>query len=137
MLLMHDVRKKTIWQMVGEWLRRIDIPMLLGLLTLMGGSLLILRSAGSAEEGILMRQTLRFAAAIGVLLAIVAVPPRYIRRLTAPAYWLTIVLLILVLLLGSKAGGAQRWEVGFVQPPRIGAGSFAPIDVPSIPFAMV
>ena len=74
MLLMHDVRKKTIWQMVGEWLRRIDIPMLLGLLTLMGGSLLILRSAGSSDEGILMRQTLRFAAAFGVLLAIVAVP---------------------------------------------------------------
>jgi len=70
MLLMHDVRKKTIWQMVGEWLRRIDIPMLLGLLTLMGGSLLILRSAGSSDEGILMRQTLRFAAAFGVLLAL-------------------------------------------------------------------
>jgi len=70
MLLMHDVRKKTIWQMVGEWLRSIDIPMLLGLLTLMGGSLLILRSAGSSDEGILMRQTLRFAAAFGVLLAI-------------------------------------------------------------------
>jgi len=30
MLLMHDVRKKTVWQRVGEWLRRIDIPMLLG-----------------------------------------------------------------------------------------------------------
>ena len=27
MLLMHDVRKKTVWQRVGEWLRRIDIPM--------------------------------------------------------------------------------------------------------------
>ena len=122
MLLMHDVRKKTIWQMVGEWLRRIDIPMLLGLLTLMGGSLLILRSAGSSDEGILMRQTLRFAAAFGVLLAIVAIPPRYIRRLTAPAYWLTLILLVLVLLLGSKAGGAQRWlNIGIarIQPSEL------------------
>ena len=128
MLLMHEVRKKTIWQMVGEWLRRIDIPMLLGLLTLMGGSLLILRSAGSSDEGILMRQTLRFAAAFGVLLAIVAVPPRYIRRLTAPAYWLTLILLVLVLLLGSKAGGAQRWlNIGIA---RIQPSELAKLTIP-------
>ncbi len=128
MLLMHDVRKKTIWQMVGEWLRRIDIPMLLGLLTLMGGSLLILRSAGSSDEGILMRQTLRFAAAFGVLLAIVAVPPRYIRRLTAPAYWLSLILLVLVLLLGSKAGGAQRWlNIGIA---RIQPSELAKLTIP-------
>ena len=128
MLLMHDVRKKTIWQMVGEWLRRIDIPMLLGLLTLMGGSLLILRSAGSSDEGILMRQTLRFAAAFGVLLAIVAIPPRYIRRLTAPAYWLTLILLVLVLLLGSKAGGAQRWlNIGIA---RIQPSELAKLTIP-------
>ena len=128
MLLMHDVRKKTVWQMVGEWLRRIDIPMLLGLLTLMGGSLLILRSAGSSDEGILMRQTLRFAAAFGVLLAIVAIPPRYIRRLTAPAYWLTLILLVLVLLLGSKAGGAQRWlNIGIA---RIQPSELAKLTIP-------
>ena len=128
MLLMHDVRKKTVWQMVGEWLRRIDIPMLFGLLVLMGGSLLILRSAGSSDEGILMRQTLRFAAAIGVLLAIVAVPPRYIRRLTAPAYWLTLILLVLVLLLGSKAGGAQRWlNIGIA---RIQPSELAKLTIP-------
>ena len=68
-MLMHDVRKKNVRQLVGEWLRRIDIPMLFGLLVLMAASLLILRSAGSGDEDILMRQTLRFAAAIGVLLA--------------------------------------------------------------------
>ena len=121
-MLMHDVRKKTVWQLVGEWLRRIDIPMLFGLLVLMGGSLLILRSAGSSDEGILMRQTLRFAAAIGILLAIVAVPPRYIRRLTAPAYWLTLVLLLLVLIIGSRSNGAQRWlNIGIarVQPSEL------------------
>ncbi|WP_366144778.1 rod shape-determining protein RodA [uncultured Cardiobacterium sp.] len=125
---MHDVRKKTVWQLVGEWLRRIDIPMLFGLLVLMGGSLLILRSAGSSDEGILMRQTLRFAAAIGILLAIVAVPPRYIRRLTAPAYWLTLVLLLLVLIIGSRSNGAQRWlNIGIA---RIQPSELAKLTIP-------
>lgn len=128
MMLMHDVRKKTVWQLVGEWLRRIDIPMLFGLLVLMGGSLLILRSAGSSDEGILMRQTLRFAAAIGILLAIVAVPPRYIRRLTAPAYWLTLVLLLLVLIIGSRSNGAQRWlNIGIA---RIQPSELAKLTIP-------
>nr|WP_298644570.1 rod shape-determining protein RodA [uncultured Cardiobacterium sp.] len=127
-MLMHDVRKKTVWQLVGEWLRRIDIPMLFGLLVLMGGSLLILRSAGSSDEGILMRQTLRFAAAIGILLAIVAVPPRYIRRLTAPAYWLTLVLLLLVLIIGSRSNGAQRWlNIGIA---RIQPSELAKLTIP-------
>ena len=46
-MLMHDVRKKNVRQLVGEWLRRIDIPMLFGLLVLMAASLLILRSAAN------------------------------------------------------------------------------------------
>ena len=128
MLLMHDVRKKSVRQLVGEWLRRIDIPMLFGLLVLMAASLLILRSAGSGDEDILMRQTLRFAAAIGVLLAIVAVPPRYIRRLTAPAYWLTLVLLLLVLIIGTRSNGAQRWlNFGIV---RIQPSELAKLTIP-------
>lgn len=127
-MLMHDVRKKSVRQLVGEWLRRIDIPMLFGLLALMAASLLILRSAGSGDEDILMRQTLRFAAAIGVLLAIVAVPPRYIRRLTAPAYWLTLVLLLLVLIIGTRSNGAQRWlNFGIV---RIQPSELAKLTIP-------
>ena len=127
-MLMHDVRKKSVRQLVGEWLRRIDIPMLFGLLVLMAASLLILRSAGSGDEDILMRQTLRFAAAIGVLLAIVAVPPRYIRRLTAPAYWLTLVLLLLVLIIGTRSNGAQRWlNFGIV---RIQPSELAKLTIP-------
>ena len=127
-MLMHDVRKKSVRQLVGEWLRRIDIPMLFGLLVLMAASLLILRSAGSGDEDILMRQTLRFAAAIGVLLAIVAVPPRYIRRLTAPAYWLTLVVLLLGLIIGTRSNGAQRWlNFGIV---RIQPSELAKLTIP-------
>ena len=127
-MLMHDVRKKSVRQLIGEWLRRVDIPMLFGLLVLMAASLLILRSAGSGDEDILMRQTLRFAAAIGVLLAIVAVPPRYIRRLTAPAYWLTLVLLLLVLIIGTRSNGAQRWlNFGIV---RIQPSELAKLTIP-------
>ncbi|MDO4642811.1 MAG: rod shape-determining protein RodA [Cardiobacteriaceae bacterium] len=127
-MLMHDVRKHTLWQMIGEWLRRIDIPMMFGILVLMVSSLLILRSAGSDDEGILMRQTLRFLASIAVLLAIVAIPPRYIRRITAPAYWLTLILLLLVLLLGSRAGGAQRWlNIGIA---RIQPSELAKLTIP-------
>ena len=127
-MLMHDVRRKSVRQLIGEWLRRVDIPMLFGLLVLMAASLLILRSAGSGDEDILMRQTLRFAAAIGVLLAIVAVPPRYIRRLTAPAYWLTLVLLLLVLIIGTRSNGAQRWlNFGIV---RIQPSELAKLTIP-------
>lgn len=90
---------KTLWQ-------RSDALLIMLILGLMGGSLLVLYGN---EEALLLRQGMRFGAGWLLFFAIVLLPPIWLKRLTPWFYVLTVVLLALVLLIGVKAGGAQRW----------------------------
>lgn len=104
------------------WFLRIDWWLILLLLILMGFSLLILHSSSADPSGRVVRQTLRFAAAWGLFFAILAIPPRQIRRITPWIYVLTVVLLALVPVMGISVNGAQRWlnlGVARLQPSEI------------------
>jgi len=99
------------------WLRwpQLDLPLLAGLLLLMGGGLLVLYSASGADGDLLYRQGVRLAVGLGALLALSQVPP-HILRIWAP--WLFVVGLLLLLATWFVGTGraTNRWlDLGFVR----------------------
>ncbi|QUM86544.1 MULTISPECIES: rod shape-determining protein RodA [unclassified Moritella] len=100
----------------------IDFPLLFGLLSLMGVSLVVLYSAGGADIALMKRQVIRMFLALGVMLALAQIPPSTYRRWAFPIFLIGTILLIAVLLFGHVGKGAQRWiDLGFTkfQPSEI------------------
>lgn len=100
----------------------IDGPLLLGLLILMGVSLLVLYSAGGQETGLLVRQMIRMAAALLVMVAIAQINPERMRSWAPGVFLVGLALLVAVLIFGIVGKGAQRWlDLGFFrfQPSEI------------------
>ena len=97
-------RQTTIWQTL-----HIDIPLLLGLLVLMGVGLVTIYSAGGQDMDLINRQVIRLGIALFVMFVLAQVPPMAYRRLSIYAYGAGILMLIAVLLFGDIGKGAQRW----------------------------
>ncbi len=87
----------------------IDVPLLAALLMLTAMGLLVLYSASGQRLDIVMRQALYFGLAYLIMLAAAQVSPRRYQRWAPGAYLFGLVLLVLVLLVGAGAKGAQRW----------------------------
>ena len=80
------------------------------------GYLALYSVAGGSPEPYASRDTLRFAAGLGMMLCIAMVDIRFIARLSWPIYGVSIALLVLVLRMGHVGKGAQRWlEIGSFQ----------------------
>ena len=96
---------------MNELLRRLhmDTPLLLGLLTLCLLSVLVLYSAGGQNPDILIKQGIRLASGLFVMLIIAQLSPQVLRSWTPWVYAIGLALLILVLTHGVQAKGAQRW----------------------------
>lgn len=100
----------------------IDIPFLLILLVLLGVGLAMLYSASSAQSAYdtgytsttryLVKQGLCALLGVAVMLFVSHIPPGLWKKLSWPAYWISIVLLLLVLFFGRSVNGAKRW-IGF------------------------
>ncbi len=101
----------------------LDPPLLVGLLLLMFGGLTVLYSAGGENMDLVVRQCIRFGAGLTVLFLLAQIPPRSYRFWAPVIYSIGLVLLILVLVIGTEAKGAQRW----LSIP--GAGRFQPAEV--------
>ena len=112
---MHDQR--TVAQRL-----HLDIPLLLGLLSLSGIGLAVLYSAGGQDTDLLMRQGVRLAAAFTAMFVLAQVPPRHLFYWTPWLYAVGIALLVAVLLFGDVAQGAQRWI-------RVGPLNFQPSEM--------
>ncbi len=100
----------------------IDFPLLFGLLSLMGVSLVVLYSAGGADIALMERQVVRMLLALGVMFALAQISPSTYRRWAFPIFIIGTILLIAVLLFGHVGKGAQRWiDLGFTkfQPSEI------------------
>lgn len=104
----------------------LDGPLLAGLLAIMGYGWLILYSASGGELEMVYRQGLRFLAGFAVLFVLAQIPPRTFRFWTPVLYALGLIMLMLVLVLGIEAKGAQRW----LSLP--GIGRFQPAEVMKI-----
>ena len=87
----------------------LDAPLLTGLLAIMVYGLFILYSAGGEDIGLLVRQSIRFLVGFVVLFVLAQFPPRSFRFWTPVLYAIGLVMLVLVLLVGIEAKGAQRW----------------------------
>lgn len=96
---------------LNDWLERWRLdPWLLLLLGLISGvGLLVLYSASGHDEGAVIAQAKRLGLGFVVMIAVAQAQPEWYRSVAPWLYAATVVLLILVLLLGDSAKGAQRW----------------------------
>jgi rod shape determining protein RodA len=80
------------------------------------GYVALYSAAGGATEPYASRHLLRFAAGVGLMLAIALIDIRVLAKLSWPAYFVSLALLLVVARYGHFGKGAQRWiEVGGLQ----------------------
>lgn len=87
----------------------IDIPLLLGLLTLMGISLFLIYGASGQNMAMMKAQVIRVGIALTAMLIIAQISPSGLRRWSLPLFALGLGLLVATLLFGHVGKGAQRW----------------------------
>lgn len=87
----------------------IDAPLLTGLLAIMAYGLFVLYSAGGEDMGLVLRQLVRFLVGFSIMFVLAQFPPRTFRFWTPVLYGIGLLMLILVLMVGIEAKGAQRW----------------------------
>ena len=91
------------------WRIHVDLPLLVLVLMICGYGLVVLYSAVDRDLDRLLSQVYRLGVALLVLLVAAQVPPWRLRRLAGLLYVVGLVLLVLVLVMGTSAMGAQRW----------------------------
>jgi len=102
---------RSIWQKL-----HIDLPLLLGIFSLMALGLFIVYSAGGQNMDIVYRQAVRLGVALIVMLVIAQIPPLSYRKWAVPVFVLGMLMLVAVLLFGHVGKGAQRWlDLGFMK----------------------
>jgi rod shape determining protein RodA len=87
----------------------VDVPLLLGLLTLSSVAFVVLYSAGGQKIDMVFRQAGRLALAMGIMVAIAQIHPRYLRLYSPVLYLLGVLLLAAVAVAGETSLGARRW----------------------------
>ncbi|BDY03602.1 rod shape-determining protein RodA [Ferrimonas sp. YFM] len=99
------------------WVRlHIDLPLLLGILTLMGFGLMVLYAASGQSPLMLEKQLVRIGLSLTVMFAIAQINPEVFRRWALPIFLVGIALLVAVELFGEVNKGAQRWlNLGFME----------------------
>jgi len=111
----------------------IDVPLALGALGLVTLGLATVYSATSipgAHEGLWVKQLAWAVLALGAATVAAAVPYRVYDALAWPAYGVSLLLLVAVLLFGDAAMGAKRWLV-------VGPVRFQPSEIAKIATVLV
>lgn len=130
--------KKKLLQQWTEKRGMIDLPFLILTLLLVFIGLVMLFSASYArayaETGnaayYFIRQAGFAAGGIVAMLLVVLVPVSWIRKASLPLLVVSIVLLVLVLLIGTNEGGAQRWL-------NLGIASFQPSEIAKLAVVLI
>ena len=99
-----DRRGKSIAQRL-----HLDLPLMAGLLVLIGFGLLILYSASGESQVQLNRQIVRLTVAFIAMVILAWIPPRVYQKWTPFIFALGVLLLVGVIFFGEKGKGAQRW----------------------------
>lgn len=110
------IRKKLSYRL------HIDIPLFVALLLLLTLGVFILYSATGHNMAIVTRQLTHIAISIILMLAIAQVRPQTIQFWAPWLYFIGLILLVSVLVIGDIGKGAQRWlDLGFFrfQPSEI------------------
>lgn len=100
-----------------RWLDKLDGPLMLGLLAIMGISLVVQASAGG-DVAAVWKQGARFAVGLGALVVLSRVSPNTLRQWTPLAYLGSLVLLGLVFVIGSGRSANLWLDLGvfYLQP---------------------
>jgi rod shape determining protein RodA len=111
-----EQRRNNSWISVQFQRIHLDLPLLAMLTVLAAFGMLVLYSAGDNNADLLVRQSIRLLVAFGGMFVIAQIPPSIFRRYSGAVWIVTVLLLIAVLAVGSKGGGAQRWlDLGVVK----------------------
>jgi cell elongation-specific peptidoglycan biosynthesis regulator RodA len=95
---------------------KMDTILFLLIISLSAFGLVVLYSASAGSMQMIYKQMIHFAIAISAMLVIAQIPPYQFKRYSPYLMLFGIFLLLLVILFGSKSGGAQRWlDLGFVR----------------------
>lgn len=100
----RGLRREPLWMRlhVDPWL----LLLIFVLATVAG---FVLYSASSKDMGMVYRQAAHYAVGLAVMLFIAQLQPRLMERWLPPAYIISVLLLVAVLVVGTEAKGAQRW----------------------------
>src|SRR5690554_2980117 len=100
----RGLRREPLWM-------RLHIDPWLLLLVLILGTVagFVLYSASSKSVSMLYRQGAHFAVGLAVMMFVAQLQPRFMERWLPPAYLVSVLLLVAVLVVGTEAKGAQRW----------------------------
>ncbi len=101
---MSDRRNKSF---VAKF--HIDLPLLAGLLVLMGFGLMVLYSASGESQLQLRAQVIRLVIAFGAMVIFAWIPPRVYLKWTPFVFSAGVVMLVAVIFVGEMGKGAQRW----------------------------
>ncbi|MFA5939038.1 MAG: rod shape-determining protein RodA [Sinimarinibacterium sp.] len=116
--VLHGTRPRKPEPGMGDWLEtwHIDLPLLLMLLCLAAVGIFVQYSASGHSMPAMWSQTQRVLLGVIAMIAVAQAPPDIYRTITPWGYGLTLILLVLVLLLGDTAKGAQRWlDLGVIR----------------------
>jgi rod shape determining protein RodA len=101
---------------------RLDGPLIVGLALIALYSQVVLYSASGENLNALLRGSVRLVLGGAAMLLLAQIKPATLRRITPFLFWIGVVLLVIVDLVGYVGKGAQRWlDLGFVrfQPSEI------------------
>lgn len=87
----------------------LDMPLLLGILTLMGFALVVMYSASGQNLAMMERQAVRMCLSLGVMFVLAQIAPRHYEAWAPYLFGVGLLLLVGVLLFGEVSKGAQRW----------------------------
>jgi rod shape determining protein RodA len=121
----HVANQTTWWQRV-----HIDIPLFICLLILVVYGLFILYSADEQNLQLLSQQAIRFVIGFVVMIALAQIPPRQYEVWSPWLYFLTVVFLMGVLVVGHSGKGAQRWL-------NLGLFRFQPSEIMKLAMPMI
>lgn len=97
-------QKRSIWQSL-----HIDLPLLVLLLMLMSTSLFVLYSASGENLNMVYRQMVYFGLGLFIMFVVAQFHPLWFQMFAPWAFTAVVIALLLVLLVGVGAKGAQRW----------------------------
>ena len=125
----------TIGHGLGRLQRlKLDGWLLVWILLLISAGLVAVYSASGGRGDVVLYQMSRLVIGLSLMLVLAQTPPEFLERVAPWAYGAVVALLVLVLLVGEKGGGAQRWlDFGI----RFQPSEFAKLALPIMLAAML